>query len=134
MFTLDVLPVLSKVMCTHYRTAFFATTKSYKVWYEKQRPGLEQEVFTHRTSRQSGWPRGFGALNSSSLSSFSGFQSSLLLVHFRYSPNTCSHCIKVWHRPYPICVAQLSRSLHRYRNRPVITVLMCEEKVNLVWF
>ena len=55
-------------MCTHYRTAFFATTKSYKVWYEKQRPGLEQEVFTHRTSRQSGWPRGFGALNSSSLS------------------------------------------------------------------
>ena len=63
-----MFPIWSKVMCTHYRIAFFATTKSYKVWYEQQRPGLEQDVFTHRTSRQSGWPRGFGALNSSSLS------------------------------------------------------------------
>lgn len=28
-----------------------------------------------------------------------GFQSSLLLIHFRYYPNTCSHC-EVWHRTY----------------------------------
>ena len=40
-------------MCTQYRIAFFATTKSYKVWYEQQRPGLEQDVFTHRTSLNS---------------------------------------------------------------------------------
>ena len=29
---------------------------------------------------------------------FSGFQSSLLLIHFHYSSNTCSHCRKEWHR------------------------------------
>ena len=56
-------------MCTQYRIAFRANTKSY-IWYSMNSngPGLEQDVFTHRTSRQSGWPRGFGALNSSSLS------------------------------------------------------------------
>ena len=29
---------------------------------------------------------------------FSGFQSSLLLIHFRYGSNTCSHCHKEWYR------------------------------------
>ena len=29
----------------------------------------------------------------------------LLLARFRYGPNTCSHCTKVWHRTYPICDA-----------------------------
>ena len=67
MFTLDVLPILSKVMCTQYRIAFRANTKSY-IWYSMNNngPGLEQVVYTHRTSRPSSWPRGFGALNSSS--------------------------------------------------------------------
>ena len=41
----------------------------------------------------------------------SGFQSSLLLIHFRYSPNTCVHCTKVWHRTYPICDGPLPRSV-----------------------
>ena len=54
-------------MCTQYRIAFRANTKSY-IWYSMNGngPGLEQVVYTHRTSRPSSWPRGFGALNSSS--------------------------------------------------------------------
>ena len=43
----------------------------------------------------------------------SGFQSSLLLIHFRYSLNTCWHCTKVCHRTYPICDGPLPRSLRR---------------------
>ena len=39
----------------------------------------------------------------------SGFQPSLLLIHFRYGPNTCSHCTKVWHRTHLIYEAPLSR-------------------------
>ena len=43
-----------------------------------------------------------------------GYQSSsLLLIHFRYSANTCSHCTKVWQKAYPICEAPLSRSARR---------------------
>ena len=40
----------------------------------------------------------------------SGFQSSLLLVHFRYGLNTCSHYTKVWDRTTPIYDTPLSRS------------------------
>ena len=40
-------------------------------------------------------------------------QSSLLLIHFCYGPNICSQCTKVWHKPYPICDAPLSRSARR---------------------
>ena len=39
----------------------------------------------------------------------SRFQSLLLLIHFRYDPNTCSHYTTVWHRTYPICGVPLSR-------------------------
>lgn len=42
-----------------------------------------------------------------------GFQSLLLLIHFRYGPITCSHWIKVWHRTYPTCDAALSTSVRR---------------------
>ena len=41
----------------------------------------------------------------------SGFQSSLLLIHFRYSPNTSWHFTKVWHRTYPTCDSPLPRSV-----------------------
>ena len=43
----------------------------------------------------------------------SGFQSSLLFIHFRYGPNIRSHCIIVWHRTYPIYDIPLSRSARR---------------------
>ena len=36
-----------------------------------------------------------------------GFQSSLLLIHFRYGPNTCSSGTKEWDRTYPIGDAPL---------------------------
>ena len=42
-----------------------------------------------------------------------GFKSSLLRIYFRYGPNNCSHCTKVWHRNYLICDASLSRSMQR---------------------
>ena len=41
---------LIKAVFTLYWLAFCATKKSCKVWYEQQRPGLEQDVHTHRTS------------------------------------------------------------------------------------
>ena len=60
---------------------------------------LGQVVHTYRTTRRSGWPRGVWWTKSQS--SFrniyfrlSGFQASFLFFHFRYGPNTCSHCTK----------------------------------------
>ena len=41
---------LIKAVFTLYWIAFCATAKSCKVCYEQQRPGLEQDVHTHRTS------------------------------------------------------------------------------------
>ena len=41
---------LIKAVFTLYWISFCATAKSCKVWYEQQRPGLEQDVHTHRTS------------------------------------------------------------------------------------
>ena len=60
-----------------------------------------------------GWPRGFAKLNPSPHSwniyfHLSGFQSSLLFIHFHYGPaNTHWRCAIVWHRCY--CDAPLSR-------------------------
>ena len=54
-----------------------------------------------------------------------GFHSSLLRILLRYGPNTCSTSTKVWQ--------PLSRS-ERRRNRPEITVLMCEQTSDRVWF
>ena len=50
------------------------------------------------------------------ISRLSGFQSSLLLIHFLYSvygPNTCLYYTKVWLRTYLRCDASLSRSARR---------------------
>ena len=38
---------------------------------------------------------------------------SFLFIYFQYGPNTCSYCTIGWHRTYPICEAQLSRSARR---------------------
>ena len=69
----------------------------------------------------------------------SRFQSSFLLIHFRYGPNTRSLQTKVYHRKvYPICDAPLSGSVRaaslRYKNRAKITVLTREQKSYQVWF
>ena len=47
----------------------------------------------------------------------------ILLIHFGYGPNTCSHYTKVWHSTHLMCNAPLSTSEKcsfdsiRYRNR-----------------
>ena len=87
--------------------AFRVDTRSHPVWYEQQRPGAEQVVHTHRTSCGRGWPRGFGALNSSPLS---------WNIHFRlggFQSLERLHCPKAWHKTYPICNALLLRSARR---------------------
>ena len=43
----------------------------------------------------------------------SGFQPSLLLIHFRHGPNRCSHCTEVWQKTFPVCDTPLSRSAGR---------------------
>ena len=54
----------------------------------------------------------------------SGFQSSLLLIHFRYGPNACSSvAIVMYHFADRLGTAAL-----RYRNRVEITDRICEKK------
>ena len=81
-------------------------------------PERQKLVHTHRTSFRRDWPRGFDALNSSRhswifTSVLVRFQSSLLLIHFRYGLNTRSYYTKEWHRTYPICYSPLSLSVRR---------------------
>ena len=56
----------------------------------------------------------------------SWFRSSPLLIHvpgpLYYSPTTCSHYTKVWHRTYPICDAPLSRPALRSFARSVTEI------------
>ena len=79
----DVMPFVHfKAGITLFRTAFRADNPIHR---EQQRHVMEQVISTHRTSCQSGWPRGFSCLNPSPYSwiftsvSFR-FQSSLLLI------------------------------------------------------
>ena len=110
---------------------------------------LEQVVHTYWTSSccWSGWPRGLWWTKShSSLMNIyfllSELQPSLLLIHFRYCSDTCSHCTIVWHRTYTIWNAPFSRSARRIflrcnRNRTEITPFVCVKKpylVSAVWF
>ena len=102
----------------------------------------------HIVPRRGGWPRGFGAQNFSPHSWISpsvtkGFQSSLLLIHFRYGPNTCSSGTKGWHRTYPIGDAPLRcrdaplSARHSFvplqKSRPNHRSY-CQRKPHPVWF
>ena len=62
----------------------------------------------------------------------SGFQSLLLLIHFRHGLNTCSHCTKSGTEPIPYVTPhfrdRLGEASPRYRNRAEITVLACDRK------
>ena len=71
-------------------------------------PRGAQVLHTHWTSFRCVWPTGFGALKSSPHPWISSSMDSSL-IHFLYGPNTCSHCIKVLKRTYPICHTPFSR-------------------------
>ena len=97
---------------------------------------LEQVVHTNWTlsSCWSGWLRELWWTKSqSSLLNIyfrlSGLQPSLLLIHFRYCSDTCSH-FTLHHRTYTIWNAPFSRSAWRIfllcnRNRTEITSFLC---------
>ena len=56
---------------------------------------------------------GCGELNPSLHSIYfhlSGLKPSLILIHFRYCSDTCSHCTLVWHKTYMIWNVPFSRS------------------------
>ena len=72
----------------------------------------------------------------------SGFHSSLLLIHFRYGPNTYLFTL---HQSVAQNLSAMRVTVGefrdrrgatslRYRNRAEITVLMCEQKPYPVWF
>ena len=66
------------------------------------------------------------------------FQSALPLIHLRYGTNTCSYCIKVWHKPIRYMTLHLgdrrgAASLG-YKNSAKITFFTCEQKNYLIWF
>ena len=130
--SLNTTEVEFKATSSPYRIAFRVDMKYYTVLYEQQR---------HRTGTSCSHPSNnvpqrlaervwWTKSQSSPLNiyfRFSGFQSLLLLIHFRYGPNTCSHCTKVWHRTSPICDAQVSRAAQRSfaLNSAEITVPIC---------
>ena len=63
----------------------------------------------------------------------SGLQSSFLLIHFRYCPNTCLQCTIVWQRTYPICRRSIF-DIGPAQLRAEIPVGVCELKPYPVWF
>lgn len=102
----------SKTMYTlYYRLylAFLADTKSYQVKYEQQWPGTGTS-HSHTLNMVLEWlarkvcNKSYSLLLNSIYFLFSGFQSLLLLFHYRDSlwPYTCrcSHCTKVWQKTY----------------------------------
>ena len=97
-------------LCSHHIPEGFSSRLEMRIRYtvNSNSTELEQVVYKHQTSCRSGWQRGFSELNIPFY--LSGTQSSFLLIHFRYGPNTCSHRTKVRHRTYPICDAPRSRS------------------------
>ena len=64
--------------------------------YEQKRSGAAQVVHTHRTSYRGGWPKGFGALNSSPHSRIFtsvsvSFRPRPYLFTSATGPNRCAH-------------------------------------------
>ena len=105
--------------------------------YEQYWPGAAQVVHTHRTSCRRGWPRGFGALNSSPHSRIFTFVSegssprSYLFISAtgRIGVHTAPKC-----GTKPLRYVMLhfrdrrgAPSL-RHRNRAAMNVLTCEQK------
>ena len=106
----------------------------YAVYHEQQRSGRNKS-FTHRTSCGRGWPRAFGALNSSPLS--------WIFTSVSVGSSPCSYLftsatvrIGVYTAPkygtktYPICNFRDRRGAASLppRNLAEITVLVCEQK------
>ena len=80
--------------------SFLVVTKSYLLWYERQRPGTgtsrsqTSNIVLRELLAESAWCN----LNRH-FSSLCGFQSSLLPIYFCNGPNTCLHCYKDWKKP-----------------------------------
>ena len=116
--SLNTTEVEFKATCSPYPIAFRVDMKYYTVLYEQQRHRTGTSCsHTSNNVPQRLAERVLWTKSQSSLLNiyfrFSGFQSLLLLIHFRCFPNTCSHCTKVWHRTSPICDAPLSRVAKR---------------------
>ena len=115
-----------------------ATRRLCRVWTETAQNWDKSFTHIEHCAGAVGWEVWWTNSQSSLLKIYcllSGFQSSILFIHFRYAPNTFSHCTKVWHYMTPHFRDQrLSASLSRYRNRAEITVPMREQKPYLVWF
>ena len=109
-------------LCLHftgYRIAFCVDTKSNPGLYEQKRHGTGTSrshtlnIVPARFVRRVWWTKSQISLLQIFYSRFSGFHSSLLLIHFRDGPNRWSYCTKVWHRIPPLCDTPLSRSARR---------------------
>ena len=112
--------------------------------------GTKQEhvVHTHRTSRRSSWPRGFGELNPSTHSwIFTStsvdcshrsylFTSATVRQPVHITPICVTEPIRyvVLHFPDRRGAARRGAASLRHRNGAKITVLMCEQKPHSVWF
>ena len=107
------------------KSAFRAETKSYTIKYEQQRywtgtshshtsnimpEQLAKKVYWTKSRQSSCWI--FTRLNP--------FQSSLILFHFRYGPNTCAREVRAK------CALGAASLCHI--NRAEVPVLLCEQK------
>ena len=115
--------------------AFRADTKSYRYGLNSNGTELEQVLLTLTSNivqerlAERVW---FSNSQSSLLNVYfrlNGFQSSFLLIYFRYGPSTFTLHQTVADKTCAIYDAPLSRSARRsYRNGAKITVRMCEQK------
>ena len=118
-FVLIGLNLLLRVSCTRqtraiftpYRIAFSADPKSHLAWAQNWNKSLTY-IAPERLAGRVWWTKSQSSLLNIYFHLI-GSQPSLLIIHIRYGPNTCSHCTKVWHRTHPICHARLSRSAWR---------------------
>ena len=116
--------------------AFPADTKRSLVEYAQQQPRTgasrlhTSNIVPKRLAERAWWTNSQSPL----LKFFfllSGFQSSLVVIHFHYSPNNCSHSIRYMTLHFR---GRRAAASLRYRNRAKITVIVCEQKPHQVWF